>query len=139
LKKSRLYLGLGWQKRGVVFGIIAAIISTQPVSARVLMGGGTHAQNFDSLANSGTANPQTDHVTLSDPCGTVSTSLAPSPARLRPPSVILWCATTGLSQRLPDFPPSRPPGSNPFAAGLHGKAARSFFLKDRRKSNLPSN
>jgi len=37
LKKSRLHLG--FEKRGIVFGIIAAIISTHPVSAQLLMGG----------------------------------------------------------------------------------------------------
>jgi hypothetical protein len=84
LKKSRLYLGL--QKRGVVFGIIAAIISTHPVSARVLMGGGTYAQNFDSPANRGAANPQTAKVTLPDTHSTFSTSFAirQQPFRVNP-------------------------------------------------------
>jgi hypothetical protein len=86
LKKSRLYLGLGLQKRGVVFGIIAAIILTHPVSAQVLMGGGTHAQNFGSPANSGTANLRTDNVTLPDAHSTFSTSFATrqQPFRVNP-------------------------------------------------------
>jgi hypothetical protein len=102
LKKSRLHLG--FEKRGIVFGIIAAIISTHPVSARVLMGGGTYAQNFDSPANRGAANPRTDRVTLPYTHSTFSTSFAPRQACLRPRSVILLCATSDLSQRLPDFP-----------------------------------
>jgi hypothetical protein len=102
LKKSRLHLG--FEKKGIVFGIIAAIISTQPVSARVLMGGGTYAQNFDSPANRGAANPRTDKVTLPDTHSTFSTSFAPRQACLRPRSVILLCATSDLSHRLPDFP-----------------------------------
>jgi hypothetical protein len=76
LKKSRLYLGLGLQKRGVVFGIIAAIFSTHPVSAQILMSGGTDSQNFDSLAGSGTANTRTDNVALPDTPSTFSTSFA---------------------------------------------------------------
>jgi hypothetical protein len=102
VKKSRLYWG--FQKRGVVLGIILAIISTHPVSAQVLMGGGTYAQIFDLPANSGAANPRTDNVTLPDTHSTFSTSFAPRHARLRPRSVILLCATNDLSQRLPDFP-----------------------------------
>jgi hypothetical protein len=104
LKKSRLYLGLGWQKREVVFGIIAAIISTQPVSARVLMGGETHAQNICLLANTGAANPRTDNVTLPDTNSTFSTFSAYRQAWPQPPAVILWRATIGLSHRLLDFP-----------------------------------
>jgi hypothetical protein len=52
LKKSRLYLG--FEKGGIVFGIIAAIILTHPVSAQFLMSRGTYAQNFNSLADSAT-------------------------------------------------------------------------------------
>jgi endonuclease/exonuclease/phosphatase family metal-dependent hydrolase len=62
VKKALLFWGD--VKEGVVLGIILAIISTHPVSAQVLMGGGTYAQNFDSLANGGTANAWTDNVTL---------------------------------------------------------------------------
>jgi hypothetical protein len=84
VKKSRLYWG--FQKGGVVLGIIAAIISTHPVSAQVLMSGGTYAQIFDSPANSGTANPPTDNVTLPDTHSTFSTSFATrqQPFRVNP-------------------------------------------------------
>jgi hypothetical protein len=84
VKKSRLYWG--FQKRGVVLGIILAIISTHPVSAQVLRGGGTYAQNFDLPANSGAANPRTDNVTLADTHSTFSTSFATwqQPFRVNP-------------------------------------------------------
>jgi hypothetical protein len=91
LKKSRLYLGLGWQKRGVVFGIIAAIISTHPVSAQVLMSGGTHAQN-STCRRTLAANARTDQVTLPDTHSTFSTFSAYRQARPQPPSVILLWA-----------------------------------------------
>jgi hypothetical protein len=116
LKKSRLYLGLGWQKWGVVFGIIAAIISTHPVSARVLMGGGTQAQIFDLPANGGTASPQTDLVTLPDPHNTFSIFSAPRHARPQSPSVILLWGRGDLNQPLPDFP-SLATRQQPFRAG----------------------
>ena len=50
------------------------------------MGGGTYSQNFDSLAGSGTANPQTDNVTLPDTHSTFSTSFATrqQPFRVNP-------------------------------------------------------
>jgi endonuclease/exonuclease/phosphatase family metal-dependent hydrolase len=63
VKKTRWFRGD--VKKGVVFGIILAIYSTQAVSAQVLMSGGTYAQNFDALSNTGTANTWTDNVTLS--------------------------------------------------------------------------
>jgi hypothetical protein len=101
VKKSRLYWG--FQKRGVVLGIILAIISTPPVSAQVLMGGGTYAQNFDALANGGTANAWTDKVALPDTSSTLSTSFASCQAGPQSRSVILLCATNDLSHCLPDF------------------------------------
>jgi len=104
LNKSRLHLGFGLQKRGVVFGIVLAVFSTCLLSAQVLMRGGTYAQKFDTPANSGTANAWTDKVVLPGSRSTFSTSSALRPARPQPPSMILLCATGGLSQRLPDFP-----------------------------------
>ncbi len=44
--------------------ITAAVFLTGPVSGQILMSGGTYAQNFDSLASSGTANGWTNNVTL---------------------------------------------------------------------------
>jgi hypothetical protein len=101
--KKTLLFG-DYVNEGVIFGIVLAIISTHPVSARVLMSGGTHAQNFDSPAGGGTANPRTDNVALPDINRTFSTSSAPRQTFPQPPSVILWSATIGLSHRLPDFP-----------------------------------
>jgi len=43
---------------------MAAIFFAGPADAQILMSGGTYAQNFDSLANSGTANSWTDNSTL---------------------------------------------------------------------------
>jgi hypothetical protein len=104
LKKSRLYLGLELQIRGVVFGIIAAIVLTHPVSAQFLMSGGRCAQNFDPPANSGTANAWTDQVALPGTNSTFSTSSVFRQACPQPLAVVLLCATIGLSHRLPDFP-----------------------------------
>jgi endonuclease/exonuclease/phosphatase family metal-dependent hydrolase len=89
VKKSRLYWG--FQKRGVVLGIIAAIISTHPVSAQVLMSGGTYSQNFDSLAGSGTGNAWTDNVTL--PGWYAATNVT----SVKSGSVTLYNAGTGSS------------------------------------------
>jgi hypothetical protein len=62
VKKTLLFWGV--VNEGAIFGIILAIISTQAVSAQVLMSGGTYAQSFDALANTGTANAWADNVTL---------------------------------------------------------------------------
>jgi hypothetical protein len=114
VKKSRLYWG--FQKRGVVLGIILAIISTHPVSAQVLMGGGTYSQNFDLPANGGTANAWTDKVALPDTSSTFSTSFASCQACPQSRSVILLCATNDLSHCLPDFS-CLAPRQHPFHAG----------------------
>jgi len=59
---------------GIVFGIIAAIILTHPVSAQFLMSGGTCAQKTGSPANGGTANARTDQVALPDTHRTFSSA-----------------------------------------------------------------
>ena len=43
---------------------LAAVFSAMPVSAQILLSGGTYSQNFDSLANSGTGNSWADNSTL---------------------------------------------------------------------------
>jgi hypothetical protein len=58
----------------VVFAVLAH--PTTPVSAQILISAGTYAQNFDSLATSGTSNPWTDNSTL--PGWYASKSVAPS-------------------------------------------------------------
>jgi hypothetical protein len=74
VNKARLFRGV--VKKGAVFGIILAIYSTPAVSAQVLMSGGTYAQNFDALSNTGTANTWADNVTL--PGWYASRSVAPN-------------------------------------------------------------
>jgi hypothetical protein len=125
LKKSRLYLGLELQNRGVVFGIIAAIISTHPVSAQVLMSGGSNAR--------------ADKVALPDTHNTLSTFSAPRQARPQPLSVILSDATIGLSQSLPDFPRLVTPAATISRRSFTERSHNRCFLKDRGKSNIPSN
>jgi endonuclease/exonuclease/phosphatase family metal-dependent hydrolase len=44
---------------------LTVVLPVATVSAQILMSGGTYSQNFDSLANSGTANSWTDNFTLS--------------------------------------------------------------------------
>jgi endonuclease/exonuclease/phosphatase family metal-dependent hydrolase len=61
VKNSLSFLGL---RKGVAVGIISAIFPAQFLCAQVLMSGGTYSQNFDSLANSGSANSWTDNSTL---------------------------------------------------------------------------
>ncbi|MGH7988770.1 MAG: immunoglobulin domain-containing protein, partial [Limisphaerales bacterium] len=55
---------------------LAAVLSAAPVSAQILMSSGTYSQNFDSLANSGSANDWTDNFTL--PGWYASKSAAPN-------------------------------------------------------------
>jgi hypothetical protein len=62
VKNSRPFLG--GLRKGVVVGIISAIFPAQFLCAQILMSGGTYSQNFDSLANSGSANTWTDDSTL---------------------------------------------------------------------------
>ncbi|HEY1717692.1 MAG TPA: immunoglobulin domain-containing protein [Verrucomicrobiae bacterium] len=64
MKISLLFLGA--LRKGVAVGIVSAIFQAQFLCAQILMGGGTYSQNFDSLADSGTANSWTDNSTLAN-------------------------------------------------------------------------
>jgi endonuclease/exonuclease/phosphatase family metal-dependent hydrolase len=81
----------GAVNEGAFFGIILAIISTQGVSAQVLMSGGTYAQNFDALSNTGTANTWADNVTLAG--WYAATNLT----AVKSGTVTLYSASTGSS------------------------------------------
>jgi endonuclease/exonuclease/phosphatase family metal-dependent hydrolase len=62
VKKSLLFLGA--LRKVFVVGIISVIFPANFLRAQIPMSGGTYSQNFDSLANSGTANTWTDNSTL---------------------------------------------------------------------------
>jgi hypothetical protein len=58
------FLLLKFSGKNISTGIVLAAVSTQMVSAQILMSDGTYSQNFDSLAESGSANNWTDNSTL---------------------------------------------------------------------------
>ncbi|MGO8837722.1 MAG: hypothetical protein ACLQAH_15330 [Limisphaerales bacterium] len=135
MKKALLFWGD--VNEGVVFGIILAIISALPVSARVLTGAGTYSQNFDSLVNRGTANTWTDNVTLPDTNRIFSAPSVPRPAPPRSVSVISSGATGDPGHRLPDSP-RLATRQQPFCAGPSSGGC-TIAVNDGRNSNLPSN
>jgi len=95
--------------------------------------------NGVALICHGGSNARADKVALPDTHNTLSTFSAPRQVRPQPLSVILSDATIGLSQSLPDFPRLVTPAATISRRSFTERSHNRCFLKDRGKSNIPSN